>query len=47
MYKGTGFLITGTANFIKDGSAFNMMKAKFPWARAVLAITIESAGQTL
>ena len=47
MYKGTGFLIKGTALFIKEGSAFEMMKAKFPWARAVLAITIESADQTL
>ncbi|HZW81875.1 MAG TPA: pyridoxamine 5'-phosphate oxidase family protein, partial [Candidatus Deferrimicrobium sp.] len=43
MYKGTGFLIEGTANFVKDGSDFTMMKEKFPWARAVLAVTIESA----
>ncbi len=47
MYKGTGFLIKGIAEFVKDGSDFNMMKAKFPWARAVLVITIESAEQTL
>lgn len=47
MYKGTGFLIKGTARFIKEGSEFEMMKGKFPWARAVLAITIERADQTL
>ncbi|WP_088225492.1 pyridoxamine 5'-phosphate oxidase family protein [Desulfosporosinus sp. FKB] len=47
MYKGTGFLIKGTAGFIKEGSEFEMIKTKFPWARAVLEITIESADQTL
>ena len=46
-YKGTGFLITGTANFIKVGPEFNMMKEKFSWVRAVLAITIDTAVQTL
>ena len=46
-YKGTGFLITGTAKFIKEGSDFNMMKEKFTWARAVLEITIETMIQTL
>ncbi len=47
MYKGTGFLIKGTARFIKDGADFNMMKEKFVWARSVLEITVESAEQTL
>lgn len=46
-HKGTGFLITGTAKFIKEGSDFNMMKEKFSWARAVLEITIETVIQTL
>jgi len=46
-YKGTGFLITGTAKFLKDGPDFNMMKEKFSWARAVLEITIDTAVQTL
>jgi hypothetical protein len=46
-YKGTGFLITGTAKFIKEGSDFDMMKEKFSWARAVLEITIETIIQTL
>ena len=47
MYKGTGYLIKGTADFLKDGADFDLMKAKFPWARAILAITIESSDQTL
>lgn len=46
-YKGTGFLIKGTADFLTDGSDLKMMKTKFPWARAVLVITIDSAEQTL
>ena len=46
-YKGAGFLITGTAEFAKDGPEFNLIKAKFPWARAVLEITIETTVQTL
>jgi hypothetical protein len=44
--KGAGFLITGTAKFIKDGDEFNMMKANFSWIRAVLEITIETEEQT-
>lgn len=47
MYKGTGFLIKGTAKFVKAGPDFTMMKEKFPWVRAVLEVTIESAEQTL
>ena len=46
-YKGAGFLITGTAKFVKDGPEFNMMKEKFSWARAVLELTIDTAEQTL
>lgn len=46
-YKGTGFLIKGTASFIKAGPDFDTIKSKFPWSRAALAITIESAEQTL
>lgn len=46
-YKGTGFLLTGTAKFISSGSDFTMMKEKFPWLRAVLEITISAAEQTL
>ena len=46
-YKGTGFLITGTAKFVKDGPEFNTIKEKFSWARAALEITIVTAVQTL
>ncbi|MDX9714998.1 MAG: pyridoxamine 5'-phosphate oxidase family protein [Dissulfurispiraceae bacterium] len=44
---GTGFLIKGTAAFITAGPDFDFMKEKFGWMRAVLAITIISAAQTL
>lgn len=46
-YKGAGFLITGTAKFVKDGPGFNTIKEKFSWARAALEITIVTAVQTL
>jgi hypothetical protein len=46
-YKGTGFLITGTAKFVKEGPVFNMIKEKFSWARAALEITILTTVQTL
>jgi len=44
---GTGFLIKGTAAFITSGPDFDTVKARFAWARATLAITIDSATQTL
>lgn len=44
---GTGFLIKGTAAFITSGPDFDVIKAKFVWARATLAVTISSATQTL
>jgi hypothetical protein len=44
---GTGFFIKGTAAFITSGPDFDIIKAKFNWARAALAITILSATQTL
>jgi hypothetical protein len=44
---GTGFLIRGTAAFVASGPDFDLMKAKFAWARAALAVTIEEAVQTL
>ena len=47
MYKGTGFLIKGTARFLMDGEEFDMMKKKFDWIRAVLEISIEHAIQTI
>ena len=44
---GTGFLIKGTAAFEASGPDFDATKVKFPWARAVVAVTMESITQTL
>jgi len=44
---GTGFLIKGTAEFIAEGPDFDLIKVQFSWARAALAVTIDSATQTL
>ena len=44
---GTGFLIKGRAAFVTSGPDFETIKAKFGWARAAMAVTIESATQTL
>jgi Pyridoxamine 5'-phosphate oxidase len=44
---GTGFLIKGRAAFIASGPDFEVLKSKFAWARATLAITPESIEQTL
>lgn len=47
MYMGTGFLLEGTAKFIKSGEHFDMMKNKFQFLTRVLEITIDSCKQTL
>ena len=44
---GTGFLIKGTAAFITSGPDFDAMKGKFAWARAAVAVTVDSITQTL
>jgi pyridoxamine 5'-phosphate oxidase-like protein len=44
---GTGFLIQGTASFVSSGPDFDVLKARFRWARATLAVEISSATQTL
>jgi len=44
---GTGFLIKGRAAFIASGPDFEVLKAKFAWARAALAVTPEAITQTL
>lgn len=46
-YPGTGFLIEGTAKFVKSGSDFDMMKEKFPFLSRVLEITVSSAKQMI
>ena len=44
---GTGFLIKGTAALLKEGPEYDATKSTFGWARAVLAITVDSATQTI
>jgi len=44
---GTGFLIKGQAAFTASGPDFDVLKTRFAWARATLAITPESITQTL
>jgi hypothetical protein len=43
---GAGFLIKGTAVFISSGPDFDLLKAKFEWLRATLAVSIDSVTQT-
>ncbi|MGB3225599.1 MAG: pyridoxamine 5'-phosphate oxidase family protein [Desulforhopalus sp.] len=43
---GAGFLIKGTASFITSGPDYDLLKAKFDWVRATLAVSIDSAEQT-
>ncbi len=44
---GTGFLLGGTAEFVYAGAAFDLIKTKFPWARAALKMSISEITQTL
>lgn len=44
---GAGFLIKGTAAFLKEGAEYDAMKSRFSWARAALSITVDSATQTI
>ena len=44
---GAGFLIKGTACIETAGTDFDFIKAKFAWARAVMAVTPNSIEQTL
>jgi hypothetical protein len=47
MGPGTGYLLEGTAKFIKSGPEFNMMKNKFSFLTRVLEVTVTSITQTL
>jgi hypothetical protein len=44
---GTGFLIKGSAKFLSTGPEMEAMKSRFAWARAVLAVSIDSVTQTI
>lgn len=43
---GAGFLIKGQAEFVTSGPDYDVLKSKFSWLRATLAVTIDSANQT-
>ena len=43
---GAGFLIKGTADFVTSGPDFDVLKSKFAWLRATLAVTPVSVTQT-
>ena len=47
MGPGTGFLLEGSARFIKQGPEFDMMKQKFPFLTRVLEVTVTSLKQTI
>ena len=47
MGPGTGFLIKGAAYIESTGTDFDIIKSKFAWARAVMAVTANSIEQTL
>jgi hypothetical protein len=43
---GAGFLIKGTAIFVTSGPDFDLLKEKFAWLRATLAVIPDSINQT-
>lgn len=43
---GAGFLVKGTAAFITSGPDFDLLKEKFDWLRATLAVTPDILTQT-
>ncbi len=46
-YKGTGFLVRGEGVFVKEGPPYEIIKGRFPWARAALVIKVGEVEQTL
>jgi len=47
MGPGTGYLIKGTARFVRAGEEFDLMKSKFGFLTRVLEVTVSSVKQTL
>lgn len=45
--EGSGFLVIGTMTFLKEGREFDLVKDKYPWARAAGEIKINNAIETL
>lgn len=46
-YPGTGFIISGTADYIESGEEYDMMKNKFSFLTRVLEIRVDTAKQML
>lgn len=46
-YPGTGFVVTGTGNYLSSGDEYDMMKEKFSFLTRVLEVKVISAKQTL
>ena len=44
---GQGCLLSGTAEILSSGEAFDAVKAKFPWARGALVIRVLEAATQL
>ena len=44
---GMGFLLEGTAEFLKSGPEYDLMKAKFAFTNRVLIVTVTSLQQTI
>lgn len=44
---GTGYRLSGTGRMETEGTLFEKVKAKFPWARAALVVTVKKAEQLL
>jgi hypothetical protein len=47
MGPGTGYLIKGTARFLRSGADFDMMKSRYSFLTRVLEVTVTSIKQTL
>jgi len=44
---GAGFYLEGNASFQEEGKEYDLMKAKFPWLRKVLIVTVDQVKQTI
>ncbi len=47
MGPGTGYLIEGTGEFLREGTAFDKVKEQFSWANRVLVVSPQSVKQTI
>lgn len=46
-FKGTGLIVEGKGEIIKQGAEFDLMKEKFSWIRGILSVKVLSVKQTL